>query len=181
MKAIETLEAEHRVIEKVLTALDRAVGGYVNGAPTAELTPLIEFCRMYGDALHHEKEEHLLFPALARRGVTANDSSVRALTVQHETCRQLMREIGRHLEAGCDDPACRRAVSAIAREYIDMLRMHIVLEEEFFHDVAARVLTESDDNQLAAEMMDADERTLGGRTKAGYERREWPDVLKVAR
>ena len=68
MNLFETLVDEHRVIRRAVDALDGFVDQLERGS-TADLRDLgrfVCFFREFAELVHHDKEEHLLFPALAK-------------------------------------------------------------------------------------------------------------------
>ncbi len=68
MKATETLEREHRVIEQVASACGVCAEVLRRGAqvPTEVLESIVDFFRQYGDRYHRQAEEALL--SAARKG-----------------------------------------------------------------------------------------------------------------
>ena len=69
VKALEDLKHEHRLIERVLAVLERTTqqlerDGHVS---PETLERGLTFVRGFADGCHHAKEEHGLFPVLARR------------------------------------------------------------------------------------------------------------------
>ena len=66
MKATEILMEEHRVIERVLTALERAATRLSNGQEVylRFFTGTTVFIKNFADGFHHQKEEGILFPAM---------------------------------------------------------------------------------------------------------------------
>ena len=70
-KPTETLEAEHRIIEKILGAMARLVDVMETSqeASSADIAAMVEFVRTFADGCHHGKEEKLLFPALEHKGL----------------------------------------------------------------------------------------------------------------
>ena len=67
----EMLEAEHRVIAKVIGAVpvlaDQLDAG--QAVDVGLLRDIVEFMRAFADQCHHGKEELLLFPLLGKKGV----------------------------------------------------------------------------------------------------------------
>ncbi len=81
----EILEAEHRVIEKVVSAASELVNRIETGQKmdAETLRKIVEFMRTYADKCHHGKEEDLLFPALANKGVPTQGCPLGALIGEH--------------------------------------------------------------------------------------------------
>ena len=89
LKPTETLESEHRFIQKVVAAsailADQLAAGV--DLDIEVLLGIVEFMRTYADRCHHGKEEDLLFPALERRGVPMRGCPVGALLGEHKLGR----------------------------------------------------------------------------------------------
>jgi hemerythrin-like domain-containing protein len=169
MRATQIIMGEHRVIETMLDALQAMAGDYAAGSPPRGIARLLDFFETYADAAHHEKEERILFPALERHGLRPNASLVGALVAQHESCRGLVRELREQLAAP-GDAAARRLFGAVAREYAEVLRLHIRLEDQFLREIVGDgSLPPVEDEALAAAMFDADARTFTGSAKSDYE------------
>ena len=64
--AVDTLKSEHRIIEKVLDALELAAA---REAPPGFYARAIDFLSAFADKCHHGKEEDRLFPCLERCGI----------------------------------------------------------------------------------------------------------------
>ena len=89
---VEMLEAEHRVIQKVVAAMavlaERLDGGEDLDVPLLE--NVVEFLRTFADRCHHGKEETFLFPALIRRGVPSHGCPIGGLTMEHQKGRGMV-------------------------------------------------------------------------------------------
>jgi len=64
------LEDEHKVIERVLTALEEAAGKVERGQAVRAgfFLEAADFVRGFADGCHHKKEEGILFPAMMAHG-----------------------------------------------------------------------------------------------------------------
>ena len=74
MKPIGPLMWEHRLIEKMLTAMMRHMDQVEK---TRKVNPLVidmavDFIRVYADRTHHGKEEEILFRDLAKKDLPAD-------------------------------------------------------------------------------------------------------------
>lgn len=144
---VEVLKSEHRVIERVLDATERML---VSGRIERDFfTQMIDFARNFADGCHHAKEEHELFPVLEQAGIPRDGGPIGCMLHEHELGRSLIRTIERNL----DDAAAGRgpaleALRSAAREYIDLLRQHILKEDQVLFEIANRVLTDTDRHAL---------------------------------
>jgi hemerythrin-like domain-containing protein len=143
-KPIETLEKEHRLIEKVLASLGTFLQS-ISGESAKEretLRQYAEFFRVLADRCHHGKEEKLLFEALKKHGMPSEFGPLAVMMQEHEIGRSLVRELG-SLSAG--DGQLRAEELTRARtagaEFISLLRAHIQKENNVLFPAADRMLS----------------------------------------
>ena len=143
-KAIEVLMQEHRVIERVLDALETAAG-HLNAARTVRPGFFLEaadFIAGFADGTHHRKEEGVLFGAMIDSGAPREGGAIDMMLDEHEQGRaftRAMRDAARRLEGG--DTEARRAVVSNARGYVALLRDHIAKEDEMLFPMADEILS----------------------------------------
>lgn len=124
---------EHRVIERVLTALAELCAAAQRGAAvdTARLADFVTFLRGYADAIHHGKEERLVFAALKFHGEPPTlGPQLAAIERDHGTARLLIDDLAAlsRREGPWSDRDLARFVQA-ANGYVSLLRRHIVEED----------------------------------------------------
>src|SRR5512139_990593 len=97
----EMLEAEHRFIAKVVGSAGLLADKLEAGQPVEAhvFQEVVEFMRIYADKCHHGKEEDLLFPLLAERGVPMRGCPVEALMHEHVMGRALVQGLAEAAEA----------------------------------------------------------------------------------
>ena len=71
MKSIDRLVAEHDIIKRALSVLEKVVAQIESGQSVPDEFPkwAPQFFRHFADQCHHAKEEDLLFPLLKERGI----------------------------------------------------------------------------------------------------------------
>ncbi len=148
------LEAEHRLVLEVADAADKECARIdATGTVRPDLAgDIIGFFRYFNDGLHDPKEEDLLIARCHRRGMTEEDEPLEQLIGEHEWCRGKLDALEQSL--GMLDPGDRTAASVFAerlREYVDVIRCHIAVEEEVFFDTAQHYLTGNDRRELTEE------------------------------
>lgn len=139
--AIGRLGAEHRVIERVLLALELAAGQEV---ASAFYRQALRFLTQYADRCHHGKEEDLLFPVLEARGLPC-EGPTSVMREEHDVGRGHLRSLAQALEA--QDLAGLRDTSLA---YVALMRDHIYKEDELLFPMAQSVLRPDDDEALQA-------------------------------
>lgn len=126
---MQILVDEHRVIERVLTALATWGEAVRRGGPVdpERLAAFVDFLRGYADAIHHGKEEKLVFRALLQHGAPpAIAAQLAAIQRDHESARLLIGDLSAAAKhAGAWSPTERDALARTAQSYVSLLRRHI--------------------------------------------------------
>lgn len=143
MQAIDVLMQEHRVIERVLDALETAAAHLARGeaVPARFFLDTADFAAGFADGCHHRKEEGVLFPTMKQHGAPPAGGAIEVMLDEHEQGRSYvrqLREAARELDAG-DATAARRVVGA-ARGYAALLRDHIGKEDEMLFPLASELI-----------------------------------------
>jgi len=145
---IQVLMDEHRVIEKVLDALELAADREV---PAGFYESALDFCSEFADACHHAKEEDRLFPLLEKRGIPREGGPVGVMCDEHVQGRDYIRQMREAAAAG-DHDGLRR----VSLRYVGLLREHIQKEDNVLFAMARDVLGRSDVDKLGAEFVAAE-------------------------
>jgi len=160
-KATEVLKQEHRVIEKVLTALQKLA------EPSRQLSleqwrKALDFIRGFADQCHHLKEEKLLFPALEQHGIPLEGGPIGVMLVEHEEGRGYVRGMVDALASAETDPeAAKQTLAANATSYLSLLKEHIRKEDEILFNIADETLSPDEQRHLAREFEEHEEREIG--------------------
>jgi hemerythrin-like domain-containing protein len=138
-RASDELMQEHRIIERVLDALETAAGHLESGHPVRPefFLEAADFIAGFADGCHHKKEEGVLFGAMIESGLPRFDGPLDMFLDEHVQGRAFtrgMRDAARQLEAG--DAGARAAVISNARRYVALLRDHIIKEDEMLFRMA---------------------------------------------
>lgn len=171
MKAIDVLMHEHRVIERVLDALETAAGRLQRGeaVPARFFLDAADFASGFADRCHHAKEEGVLFRAMEAHGEPARGGVVGMLVDEHVEGRQYvqkLREAAAELARG-DASAARRTAGA-AFAYSALLREHIEKEDDGVFPMAAEVIPSSEHAAVLARFSDGSEADPASAEYAGY-------------
>jgi hemerythrin-like domain-containing protein len=154
MQATQILMEEHRVIERVLTALQTAADRVSQGD---EIRPAFFvnaalFIKNFSDGCHHRKEEGVLFIAMNDSGVPAQGGPIGVMLAEHEQGRLFTREMkdaAQKWEAG--DLSARAAVVHNAFGYVALLRQHIHKEDNILFPMADRLIPPDRQEKVAAD------------------------------
>lgn len=147
MEATDILMAEHRVIERVLVALDTATERLAQGQEVRVgfFIDASDFIKGFADGCHHRKEEGVLFEAMVAHGMSRLGGPIAVMLADHEQGRsftQGMRAAAQDMEAG--DPSAAVAVIANARGYVTLLKQHIMKEDHILFPMADKVIPVAD-------------------------------------
>jgi len=180
MKAIDVLARDHERIKGLLDLIADAMRE-LETAPrpdVAKWEQLLEMCEQWVDKAHVLKEEQGLFPILRSRGLGPEITVVAALMSQHQTGQAFLRELRRAVQRlAAGDHAARQDVIVWARDYQELLREHMRIEDHYFYEMADGSLSDADDAALI-EKFDRIDRTMGG---SDEDRRRWAAILASAR
>jgi hemerythrin-like domain-containing protein len=143
MKPTEILMEEHRVIERVLTALEKAASRLSRGEDVylrffSGTTALISG---FADSYHYKKEEKVLYPALVENGLPKDTGPVAMMLAEHEEGRRLaqrLRQVTERFQAG--DVKVRDQVVLSAMGYVSLLRRHMDKEDKVLFPLVANVI-----------------------------------------
>lgn len=153
MQAIDVLMQEHRVIERVLDALESAAAHLARGdaVPAQFFLDAADFAAGFADGCHHRKEEGVLFPTMKQHGAPPSGGAIEVMLDEHQQGRSYvrqLREAARQLDAG-DSTATHRVVAA-ARGYAALLRDHIGKEDEMLFPLAADLIPPGAEQEVMA-------------------------------
>jgi hemerythrin-like domain-containing protein len=168
----ETLEAEHRLIQKVVAGMALLAEALERGgeADVATLESVVEFLRTFADRCHHGKEEALLFPALERRGVPGQGCPLGGLTMEHQKGRAMVRELADAVRAYRErESTAKERLVASLRALAGFYPNHIWREDYLLFPLADKVLTPEDQSDLG-EKFEAVEREVGVEAHERFER-----------
>ena len=144
MKPTDILMQEHRLIERVLDALETAATHLSRGNAVRPgfFLDAADFIAGFADGCHHHKEEDVPFGAMGGSGGPEGGGAVAMFLEEHQQGRLLnkgMREAARRLESR--DDGARVALASNARRYVALLRDHIVKEDEMLFPMADELLS----------------------------------------
>lgn len=153
MRPTEILMNEHRLIERVLDALEAASTRLDAGQEVRAgfFLDAADFVAGFADGTHHRKEEGVLFGAMITGGSAARGGPIDMMLEEHEQGRaytRAIRDSARALERG--DADARRKLAASARRYVALLREHIVKEDEMLFPMADEIFTSERDAEILA-------------------------------
>ena len=171
MQASSVLKNEHRVIEQVLSCLEKMAeqamaGGKLDGVSAGEA---LDFFQNFADKCHHGKEESLLFPLLEARGLSSEGGPTGVMRHEHEEGRGLIRGMSESAPAAAaSDRNAVKRFAGYAFGFVRLMRNHVFKEDHRLFPMADHVLNESDQRRLLDEFAHAEHHEKGAGTHDNY-------------
>ena len=163
----QILSDEHRIIERVLGAVEKLAKSPVGGLEPWKMA--LEFIRGFADQCHHFKEEKVLFPALEAHGIPSEGGPVGMMLMEHEEGRSHVRAMLAALsliESGND--GAKETLLTSAQAYCRLLREHIQKEDEVLFRMADEVIATDDQKKLMAEFARHEAEEMGAGVHEKY-------------
>lgn len=163
MRAIDVLTRDHERIHALLALVEQGMRELESPGPadTNAWFDLLQLCEAWVDRAHVLKEEEGLFPLLRSRGLGPEITVVAALMSQHQTGQAFLRQWRKAVERlAAGDASARQDVLVWARDYVELLREHMRIEDHYFYELADGSLTAGDDAMLL-EKFERIDRTIG--------------------
>lgn len=150
MKSIEVLEMEHDNILLLTDIMEQACINLIEKKEinTNDFKDFIYIARNYGDRLHHQKEEKILFKVMTDTlGKIAENLVTNGMLVEHDLGRLYVMQLEdaiSNYEKG--DTSYKNIVHIIGNSYsyIDLLRRHISKENNAAYVFAKNHLSKED-------------------------------------
>ncbi len=151
MKATQVLMDEHRVIMRVLIAMEKAATrlGSSEPVPHEYFIETADFIKGFADGCHHRKEEGVLFPAMVRSGLPSDAGPIAVMLAEHEEGRRLtrlMRQAAEQVGSGKADAKAEIVSNALG--YTKLLRQHIQKEDFILFPMADKVIPVDQQSQV---------------------------------
>jgi hemerythrin-like domain-containing protein len=169
MQALSSLVREHQLISGLLGALSSYAGRLRSALPpdAADFQSFASTFRELVDCGHHEKEESILLPLLARNGFAWSSGPLAEVRREHSHLRYLMDVVyqaaARELTWSRDE---RRKIADAITTFVEFKRRHLQKEEAELFPALSRRLEASALAQLEAELSQFDEATGRNRDTA---------------
>ena len=169
MQATDILSSEHRLIERVIAAMEVAANELEAGQPVRAgfFLDAARFIREFADGWHHRKEEGVLFQAMADGGMPTHTGPIAVMLHDHERGRELtvgLRDAAQRLADG--DQSSIAAIVFNVRAYSELLTQHIHKEDHILFRMADSVIASDRHDELLAEFARVESGRTGTLTKA---------------
>jgi hemerythrin-like domain-containing protein len=163
MDILESLTSDHRLIAGVLDAFERFVTSAEQSAKL-DLLELSRFCvffREFVELSHHEREEHVLLPAMEELGYAADAAPLTHIRDEHRRERALLFELRRTSVRSGPPAAVERArILNTARDMIAFERAHMKKESELLYPSVKKELSGRTLEDLGRRVAERDSRLI---------------------
>ena len=171
LKPTEILEAEHKLIQIVISALAELAGKMESGKkiPKDILSNTVEFMRYYADEDHHGKEEAILFPFLEKKGVPPQGCPLSILITEHQRGRTLVSELSETAEKYLkNEPGAKEKLVKIFNTLVDLYPKHIWREDYLLFPMTDKMLS-PEEQDILQQQFETAENTFGEEKHHKYE------------
>jgi hemerythrin-like domain-containing protein len=166
MQALSSLTREHQMISSLTGALERYATRLREGAPlvVADLSRFAAVFRELVDFRHHEKEEGILLPLLARNGFAWNEGPLSDIRREHRHLRYLIdvlcQAAAKHeSDAARSSQEDRWQIAGAALAFVDFKRGHMHKENTLLFPAISERLNTPALERLENELRHFDEMT----------------------
>ncbi|MCX6904014.1 MAG: hemerythrin domain-containing protein [Verrucomicrobia bacterium] len=153
-KTIETMMSEHRLIVRVLAALDALANQLEQNAPVPreDVARFSTFFREFADKLHHGKEEDRLFVKMNECGFPREYGPVGVMLAEHTAGRAHVRVLADIADkSGPLSAGEREQLREHARAYVPLLLGHIQKEDNILYPMAQQAIPPLEFTKLDAD------------------------------
>ncbi len=160
MTATKQLRDEHEGILTMLEIIDRMVEQPQLAVERFEQA--LEFLKVFADRCHHGKEEEVLFPLLETKGIPRDNGPIGVMLSEHQMGRGFIKGMSDGLEQyKTGNPDALSVIRGNAHGYTDLLRNHIAKENDILFNMAERVLSEQEHQELAMKFEEIEAERIG--------------------
>jgi len=167
----ESLRKDHKLIEKVLQALDSTIVLLKDGKEIPEqiLLPTLDFTQNFTDVCHHGKEEEALFPALEKSGMPTHMGPIRMMVVDHKRTKVIAGKIEEASKKYLNTDDSADLIIAL-QEYVQHVTEHLWKENNrLFMMADARLNHAAKDIDKNLEDIEAKKLKELGKSRSDYE------------
>lgn len=164
MQARAPLMIEHRLIERMLAIVERAL---TLAEQTGSINPLfvdlaVDFITTYADRTHHGKEEDILFRALKSKNLSMVDRQVmNELVEEHifgrDTTKALIAANSTYRKG---EKSALALIGTHLRTLAEFYPKHIAKEDKVFFPASRVYLSDEEDQKMLVEFMEFDRKMI---------------------
>jgi hemerythrin-like domain-containing protein len=143
VSSVSILAGEHEVILQTLSCLEKINQGtqISKKIPTEHVLQILEILKLFADKCHHMKEEDILFPALEEKN--PNFTETAEMRAEHVQGREYIANMTLAVDQNVADVFVENS-----NNYIELLRQHIIKENDIIFRIAQDTLSETEDQEI---------------------------------
>ncbi len=170
------LMTEHRVIERMIGVLERALPSIraTQSVDPELIDTATDFIRTYADRCHHGKEEDILFSRLADKPLTDELSLMMNRLIQdHVRGRALTRQlIDANARYRAGDPDGIAEIGRLVGDLVEFYPEHIRVEDRVFFKPCLEYFSREEKDEMLAEFAEFDRSLIHEKYRAVVEHLE---------
>ena len=173
MEATDILIEEHRIIERVLSALETQALRLQAGSPVRPgfFLDATSFFRNFIDGCHHRKEEESFFMAMMDAGLSNQTGPIAIMIAEHEQGREYTRAMEKAARALAGGQASARDdLIRNTLEYVALLRQHIRRENNLVFKMAEQLIPPARQKELTEDFERIEREEIGAGIHEKYHR-----------
>lgn len=166
----QVLRDEHQWILGVADALSGLLDEHVDRFDYDRIDKCIQFIRLFADACHHGKEEDHLFTALGEQGMPSDRGPIAVMLHEHRLGRERVSAMVAAMPGAREGSSSDRGrLIQAGRGYVDLIRDHILKEDNVLFNMADQVIAGPACARLCAAYDGTCDHTFEGQTKEQLE------------
>ena len=171
MKPIGPLMREHRLIERMVSLMDRELGRIRDGSEANPfvINSAVDFFKTYADRTHHGKEEDILFHELSTKQLSPEHKRImNELTEEHVFARKKVRSLKSAMDAYVQggSGASLDDIADCLAELVKLYPAHIEKEDKHFFYPCLDYFTAEEQGRMLEEFDEFDRRMIHERYSA---------------
>lgn len=183
MEITESLKSEHRIIEKILGAMDSMVEALQKDfdVPVELIREAVDLVQECVDDYHNTKEDELIFPFLTNAGVNGVRTSVQRFSEDHQQNKTYYRNILRGADKlEREDASGKKTIIETVKSFSTTLRRHIQKEDRSLYPSIEKKLKDSQKRRLWEMLEEYEDRRHGKPDLDEFEKRTRLLVIKIS-
>ena len=169
MEALRIIIEEHQNLWRVSATLESLANEIAEGRPvdTGFFGALFDYLDQFVDGSHHGKEDAYLFPAVRQRS-PESAAMLDRLEADHRHGTHAVAALRQKMDLAGQDADGRTAFVTGLRDYAQLVKEHIRIEEKEIMPLARASLTEQDWTNINAAFSNNADPLFGGEAKAEF-------------
>ena len=176
MQARGALMMEHRLIERAIALMERAIAEIdaTGKVDALFIDAVVDFIGTYADRTHHGKEEDILFRDLDKKDLSPADRQImNTLLKDHKFGRATTQALDDARARYCDGEAAAAAdISKRLKALVALYPQHIEKEDKIFFPHSRDYISDEEDQAMVAEFREFDRSIIHEKYKSVLERLE---------